>query len=209
MGGVRARKKEKSSVSKATRHLKKKQKKVRISSNPIIAAHWDPKLTLQQNYKKLGLKAKLGSQAGGTEKIITKDGIQNDDEKETEKSKAPINSMQEGRIIRDDEGNVIGVEVNEKKEFDDEEEEEWTGFQDQGEEEKTEVVRQLEEAAKNGYSKPHVQSEREMDWAERLINKHGDDFEAMFWDKKLNIYQQSVGDIKRRVYKWKKANKMI
>lgn len=203
MGGVRARKRSKSSIPKATRHLKKKQKKVRITSNPIIAEHWDHSLTLQQNYRKLGLRAKLGNPSGGSEKMFTKDGVK--DVEKTKDAFTKSSGVQEGRIIKDDDGNVIRVEMVEKKEYDDEDAEEWTGF----EEDKTEVVKQLEEAAKHGYSKPHVQSDREKDWVQNLIDKHGDDYEAMFWDKKLNIYQQTVGDLKRRVFKYKKANGLL
>ncbi|CAN6644647.1 nucleolar protein 16 [Trichomonascus vanleenenianus] len=198
--GVRRKRANKSSISKTSRRVKQKQKKIRIAHNPIIAQHWDPKLTLQQNYKKLGLRAKLGRPAGGNEKEISLNAVKEEKRKSEKKLQAG-----EGRIIRDEEGNVVRIEYGKAKEHDDsdaEEEEEWTGF----EEETTEVVKQLEEAAKHALIKPRVQSEGEQDWISRLVEKHGDDYEAMFWDKKLNVYQQSQGDLKRRVKKWKKQN---
>uniref|UniRef100_A0A060T525 Nucleolar protein 16 n=1 Tax=Blastobotrys adeninivorans TaxID=409370 RepID=A0A060T525_BLAAD len=199
--GIRRRALNKSSRSKNSRNLKKKQKKIRILSNPVIAEAWDPKLTLQQNYRKLGLTAKIARPAGGEEKEI---GIEKP-EKEVKKPKTKVGGLKEGKIVRDEDGN-IRVEYSEDEEMDSDEE--WHGFEDD-DTPKTDVVKKLEEMAKTGYSKPHVQSDRETDWVEQLIQKHGDDYDAMFWDKKLNIYQQSRGDLKRRVYKWKKAHGLL
>jgi len=83
--------------------------------------------------------------------------------------------------------------------------EEFEGFGDESRtSHKTDVVRQLEQMAANeAPAKPRKQSEREQEWLQRLVEKHGDDYEAMFRDTKLNIMQQSVGDIKKRVKKWK------
>ena len=68
----------------------------------------------------------------------------------------------------------------------------------------TDVTRQLEEYAASGERRaPRGQSTREEDWIEKLVEKHGDDYKAMFWDKQLNPMQQSEGDLKRRVKKWK------
>lgn len=69
---------------------------------------------------------------------------------------------------------------------------------------KTDVVRRLEEqAAQPVVKRVRKQSEREEEWISDLIAKHGDDYHAMSWDAKLNPMQQSVGDIKRRVNKFK------
>lgn len=68
----------------------------------------------------------------------------------------------------------------------------------------TAVVRDLQNQAQNGARKPpRKQSAREVEWIARLVEKHGNNFRAMFHDVKLNPLQQSEGDIKRRVEKWK------
>ena len=67
----------------------------------------------------------------------------------------------------------------------------------------TGITKSLEELASMGVSKrPRQQSEREEDWISRLVQKHGDNYSAMFRDRKLNPMQQSEGDIKKRVRKW-------
>jgi nucleolar protein 16 len=69
------------------------------------------------------------------------------------------------------------------------------------------VVSQLEALAESGERKaPRKQSTREVEWIERLVNKHGDDYRAMSRDMKLNPMQQSEGDLKRRIKKWKIDN---
>ena len=108
-----------SSVKKNTRRTKDKQRNINVYSNPIIAKNWDKSLTLQQNYKRLGLRAKLGHMAGGVEKkvesltelrnkkknkdkddIVTIDKIEHTDDP----SKIPEG---EARIIRDPETNEV------------------------------------------------------------------------------------------------------
>lgn len=72
------------------------------------------------------------------------------------------------------------------------------------------IVQQLErQADQEGKTvrakKPRFQSSREGEWAQRLIEKHGDDFTAMARDRKLNPMQQSIGDLRRRITKWQKS----
>jgi nucleolar protein 16 len=66
-----------------------------------------------------------------------------------------------------------------------------------------EFTKHLEEIAESGIKKrPRQQSEREEEWIANLVQKHGEDYSAMFRDKKLNPMQQSVGDLKKRIKKW-------
>lgn len=198
--GVRRRKHNRSSLPRATRRTKTSHKKVPIQSNAVISKHWDPSLTLAQNYKKLGLRAKLGAPSGGSEYKKGAEDVNNGT-----LGLVPTPKVQSGKIIHDEDGKVR-VEYSQNEEDEDmskEELEEWNGF------EESDVVKELKTLAANEVKVPRVQSDREADWVRRMVEKHGDDYEAMLWDKNLNIWQQSLGDIKRRVFKWKKANKVL
>ncbi|EGV59956.1 Nucleolar protein 16 [Yamadazyma tenuis] len=206
MASVRKRKMARSSVKKNTRRLKDKHARVKIFSNPLIKEKWDSSLTLQQNYKKLGLRAKLGHIAGGVDRPLQKysDGPKDDPAtvkpEDVEQTEDPAQIPEgEARIIRDPDTNeVIKVIYGTMK-----------GNSTQNQKEDSEVVQELQKTALKNASivKERVQSERESDWLTSLYEKYGDDYEKMKWDKKLNIYQQSAGDLKRRIIKWKKANK--
>ncbi|CCG25916.1 hypothetical protein CORT_0C05420 [Candida orthopsilosis Co 90-125] len=212
MVSVRKRKMARSSVKKNTRRTKDKQRNINVYSNPIIAQNWDKSLTLQQNYKRLGLRAKLGHMAGGVEQKVEtltelRSKKKNKDTNETvtideiehtdDPSKIPEG---EARIIRDPETNEVLKVIYGTMKVEDEESDE--------EEVENSVIKQLEEYAEqhSKVKKERHLSDRESDWLKSLYEKYGDDYEKMKWDKKLNIYQQSAGDLKRRINKWKKAN---
>ena len=236
MVSVRKRKMNRSSVGKNTRRVKDRRRKISIKSNPIIAANWDYSLTMKQNYKNLGLRAKLQTPSGGQEvdyskvaekvpvkSVVDEEGSDEDDElnednedeeqnNETEANNGDEefdeNKIPEGeaRIQRDEDGNVIKVVYGKLKKFDIDEDVETLKKQaaEEEEETKTDVVRELElYASRPEVTDARIQSEREEEWLERLYKKHGNNYQKMFFDKKLNIYQQSVGDIKRRLNIWK------
>lgn len=111
----------------------------------------------------------------------------------------------EAKIIRDESGAIIRVEHAPTAE--EALDEEWGGFPaatEDDDEPKTAVVRQLEALARSEVKKVRTQSDREKEWIESLIAKHGRDFKKMARDRKLNPFQQTEGDIKRRVGKWEK-----
>lgn len=236
MVSVRKRKMNRSSVGKNTRRVKDRRRKISIKSNPIIAANWDYSLTMKQNYKNLGLRAKLQTPSGGQEvdyskvaekvpvkSVVDEEGSDEDDElnednEDEEQNNEPEakngdeefdeNKIPEGeaRIQRDEDGNVIKVVYGKLKKFDIDEDVETLKKQaaEEEEETKTDVVRELElYASRPEVTDARIQSEREEEWLERLYKKHGNNYQKMFFDKKLNIYQQSVGDIKRRLNIWK------
>ncbi|KFY06322.1 hypothetical protein V491_08708, partial [Pseudogymnoascus sp. VKM F-3775] len=68
MGRELQKKKNRSSIPKV-KH-KPKSKRVNPLGNAIIAANWDSKQTLTQNYNRLGLASRLNAATGGTEKKI-------------------------------------------------------------------------------------------------------------------------------------------
>lgn len=237
MVSVRKRKMNRSSVGKNTRRVKDKRRKISIKSNPIIAANWDYSLTMKQNYKNLGLRAKLQTPSGGQEvdysKVVEKAPVQsvvdeegsdeddelnedeeseeendeveqNDEDEEFDENKIPEG---EARIQRDEDGNVTKVVYGKLKKFDIDEDIETLKKQaaEEEEETKTDVVRELElYASRPEVTDARIQSEREEEWLEKLYRKHGNNYQKMFFDKKLNLYQQSVGDIKRRLKIWKR-----
>lgn len=209
MTSVRKKKMARSSVRKNTRRLKDKHRDVNIHGNPVIAAHWDKSLTLQQNYKRLGLRSKLGNLAGGTERHVetVSEFRAKRDASEQEKAQLKDNddpeNIPEGeaRIIRDDKTNeVLRIVYGTRKVKVDKPEPVSEAAQEVLELLKQQGIR----ASLNKLER--TQLERECEWLKSLYEKHGDDYEKMMWDKRLNIYQQSAGDLKKRVTKWKKAN---
>ncbi|KAF5102292.1 hypothetical protein D0Z00_000475 [Geotrichum galactomycetum] len=208
---------------------KERQLRRALAANPVVAASWNAKETLAQNYKRLGLRAKLNGVAGGQEREFAVGDVQarEKDEKTVRdplfiangghlsaatatKKEAP--GANEARIERDADGNVVRVVYGETRAYDDsDDEEEFSGFADSAaDENKTEVVKELERLASLPVvSTPRVQSTREQDWIGDLVAKHGDDFDAMARDRKLNAFQQTAGDLRRRVKKWKKENNIV
>jgi len=68
----------------------------------------------------------------------------------------------------------------------------------------TGIVRELEEEASlEAKKKPRQQSQREEEWIENLVATYGEDYRSMVRDRRLNPMQQSEGDLRRRVRRWK------
>jgi nucleolar protein 16 len=182
---------------------------------------------LTQNYRRLGLASKLNHTTGGTERSAATIGAQDASEEHADDPLA-INSKTgsavkapEIRIERDEKTGAIlrVVETGKANPLHDPlndldlSDGDVPAFNALGYVSKsnagirsanTVVTRQLEELAAGGVKRrPRMQSKREEEWIEALVAKHGDDYGKMFRDRKLNIWQQSEGDIKRRVKVWK------
>ncbi|PSN59446.1 hypothetical protein BS50DRAFT_231554 [Corynespora cassiicola Philippines] len=230
MGRELQKKKNRSSIPKRRQNPKSKK---RILQNPIIAANWNQKETMSQNYRRLGLTSRLNHATGGTEKTIKLLGL-NDPKSSradaaadstanrlnivSQKPQAP--EPEEIEVERDPETGailrVVGGDQGKPNPLNDplndlEEESdagEWSGFAmvPQGESDNP-VIRQLEEAARNGVRKaPRKQSQREEEWIQKLVDKYGDDYDRMARDRKLNPMQQTAADIRKRAKKWKASN---
>ncbi|KAK7935793.1 nucleolar protein 16 [Apiospora marii] len=138
-------------------------------------------------------------------------------------------AVTEARVERDENGKIIRIiSTNEKKtkpnplndplneletdseaEEDDEEMgddgETWGGIEEENEDGvRTNVVKALEAEANRPRQK-HIrgQSQREREWLQDLIDRHGDNTRAMARDRKLNPMQQTEADLERRIAKFK------
>ncbi|KAK8136269.1 hypothetical protein PG984_004209 [Apiospora sp. TS-2023a] len=138
-------------------------------------------------------------------------------------------AVTEARVERDENGKIIRIiSTNEKKakpnplndplnelETDSEAEEAdeemgddgetWGGIEEENEDGvRTNVVKALEAQANRPLQK-HIrgQSQREREWLQDLIDKHGDNTRAMARDRKLNPMQQTEADLERRIAKFK------
>lgn len=193
----------------------------------------DRNQTLTQNYRRLGLVHRLNAPAGGSERRATDDGYEEQPEDNLHirgSAKATTGQLaaKEAKVERDPEtGKIIRV-------IHDDDEIEVAGRKHRGsnplndpldnlanEEDRVEemvkqgnagsgIVKQLErQAVQEGHAvegkKPRHMSKQEQEWVERLVARHGDNIGAMVRDMKLNPMQQSAGDLKRRIRKWKES----
>ncbi|PTB69588.1 hypothetical protein BBK36DRAFT_1156156 [Trichoderma citrinoviride] len=221
--GRELQKKKRRSGRPPIRQSNKTKKILNPRGNSVIAKNWDKKETLAQNYRRLGLLARLKTPTGGTEKKLS-----------SEPSAAPATTtskpdpfaittgeravLSEAKVERDAAGNIVRVlgrkanplndplaelDSSGDEQDDGDDGEEWGGIHDDGVG-TTEVVKSLIEEAKNP-APPKVRylSERETEWLETLVAKYGDDTRAMARDMKLNPMQQTAADIAKRLKKLK------
>ncbi|KAL7273700.1 hypothetical protein RUND412_003442 [Rhizina undulata] len=202
MGRELQKKKNRSSNPKVTKRRNARVHKVRVLGNQIIAENWDKTQTLSQNYKRLGLTSRLNKPSGGTEKTLS--SLSHPAPVDAAAAPKPL-GPNEARIIRNEDGSIKEIVYGASH---DEALNDYAEAEPAPVEAKTDIVRLLEAQAANVAEKrERTQSGREEEWIRVLVEKYGDDYEKMFWDRKLNPYQQSVGDLKRRVQKWEKKNK--
>jgi nucleolar protein 16 len=188
------------------------------------------KETLSQNYRRLGLTARLNHATGGTEKTIKLLGLDDPNvdpsvdstiDKLNIVGHAPIETVgvDDAIVERDPETGAILRVINDPFALDnnplndpinelvEEDTEQWSSFAmvPAGKADNP-VIAALEDAARNGVKKaPRKQSGREEEWIEKLVEKYGEDYGKMTRDRRLNPFQQSEGDIRRRAKKWQKS----
>lgn len=192
----------------------KKQMKKKLARAPtvhgadILKESYDPKLTLRQNYAKLGLIPSLDVRpdTGGTERLPSSSSTS---ASASTADEAPRKGM--ARVIRDDAGNIIDiVEASTEDEVtpwgapltgsiaDSEDVETFMPAARRGE---TKVLSQLESLAAQAAPVQRHTSSQESQWLADLVAKYGDDTEAMAKDRKLNLWQKTQGEIKRAIKK--------
>ena len=173
---------------------------------------------MSQNYSRFGLVAKLGTTAGGVSK---KAGQAPKNPLAYKSADQGMLKVREVKVERDASGKIIRIvrdtnplndPLNALDSDDEDGEnpfapmaddgEEWGGIDAKNKAPQTAVVSQLEMEANQPFEKrARHQSERETQFLQRLVDKHGDDIGAMARDMKLNPMQQTKGDLARRLKK--------
>ncbi|KAJ4024216.1 Ribosome biogenesis protein Nop16 [Fusarium irregulare] len=217
--GRELQKKKARSGRQPVRQLNRTKKILNPRGNDAIAKNWNKKETMSQNYRRLGLVARLKAPTGGVEKKLgatTTRAYPNDPFAIAKIDNAVVS---EARVERDADGKIIRIIGDNKpnplndplndldRDSDDEGKtaEEWGGIADDADEETTDVVKQLLEQAKQpDVPKKRHQSAREIEWLEKLVAKYGDDTGAMSRDRKLNPMQQTSANIAKRLRKMQK-----
>ncbi|ROW09057.1 hypothetical protein VMCG_02877 [Cytospora schulzeri] len=192
--------------------------------NSTIAKNWNKKETLSQNYRRLGLAAKLGKATGGTDRTCaTANGptAAQDPLAVTPTSGAGTRgSIRSVKVERDADGKILRVihrdnplndPLNDIEDDSGEDGEGWGGVEENEEDKAaaaaaaaadkgTRVVDLLEVEANRPTEKyKRHQSEREREWIERLLARHGDNTAAMARDHRLNPMQQTEANLKKKI----------
>jgi nucleolar protein 16 len=203
MAGPRKRRTIRNPSKKVSRVQKHKFDISFQGSHPLVQKNWDKKLTLKQNYEKMGLTAQLGGYAGGTDHDfeVKKNHDKRMDMVKAEVEWRSIDDIQvrevkqetiEGDIRIDKRVLRIGTKLNHTIDVESDL---------RIVKEKTEIIAEMEKESKLYQKVSQYQSEQETMVFEELIAKHGDDYAKMSRDIKLNKYQLSAGQIKRKLLK--------
>ncbi|KAL6309005.1 ribosome biogenesis protein Nop16 [Sparassis latifolia] len=234
MANPRQRRKLRSGSHKPVHHSRRAKKILKkqppIRAPKVLQESWDNHKTVRQNYEALGLVTSLNpTSSGGVEKPLNMhmSGCADSPMPEPSSSAAPAsNSVPKGygRIIRDEDGNIVDVQMGEEEAEEtpadgmlddlpdptrDEQLAGWVGLGSHPSTQQlnnatiTPVVQALEEISKASGSKrpPRFTSAGEAATLRRLIQKHKDDVESMARDRKLNRDQRTPGELHRAITK--------
>lgn len=235
MVNPRQRSKKRSGSFKPARHSKRAQKNLKkqppIRGPKILQDSWDKHKTVKQNYDALGLVATLKpNESGGTEHIkygsleaetSPSTSTRGDPKGVLELSTGAKLPIKYGRILRDEQGNAVDIELaGEDVEGVDTDREghtmdvyadeklvtTWTQLGRRtttGSKRPNSVAEELEkifgDQGKRGA--PRYVSEGEAGYLKRLVGRYGEDLEAMARDRKLNPDQRTVGELRRLMKK--------
>ncbi len=223
MANPRQRRKAKSGATMKPSNNAKKQMKKKLVRAPtvhgpdVLKDNYDPKLTLKQNYARLGLIGSLGVRpdTGGVERPAgAAVGVEKEQSASSSAEEAPLRKGM-AKIVRDEDGNI--VDIIEAAAEDDEESTPWGGKMKESiaDSEDVEtfmpptssaqkvnpVVGKLEEMAAQAVPVERHTSQLEAQWLYDLVSKYGEDTEAMAKDRKLNVWQKTEGEIRRAIKK--------
>lgn len=236
MANPRQRRKARSGSHKAVSHSKSAKKNLKkmpaIRGPKALQEAWDNTKTVSQNYAALGLVQNLNPNlSGGVERPAlalsssapgaSSSAHQSHQPSSTQSGQLPVGH---GRIIRDGEGNVIGVELG-KEAHDGQEDsdalqapeispavvDKWVtdlGPRQEKPRSGRDVVAALEKisAAPSGGSTtlsipvtgiPRHSADGEREYLSALQSKYGNDVEKMARDRKLNSSQRTAGELRR------------
>ncbi|KAJ1816580.1 Nucleolar protein 16 [Coemansia sp. RSA 2599] len=192
-----ARKKLRNPKLKVTRKKAEKVRKIKFKGHPFLHSEWDRNKTVLENYKKFGLVSKVNGARGGTEKNLFSKPTENESESAAEPTEQDIKKAIPkgyGIIERDEAGNVINIVLPEEEDPLD------SDYEVEKVEAKGKAAKMLEEFAE-------THEERRERWLSQgsrrilqsFIDKHGDNYEAMFWDSKLNKQQLTKHQIEKKI----------
>ncbi|KAJ3033135.1 Nucleolar protein 16 [Rhizophlyctis rosea] len=219
MARPRQRRKTKMPSLKVSRRQKNPYDVSFATAHPVIQKNWDKKLTLRQNYRAMGLLPMLNGVAGGTDTGNMERGLE---EKELEKARQEV------------EWRVIGEEGEERGAGEEEEQEEEEEYGIEGKLEvdervlrlgskvslrhlpsttalpappptATSIIALLEAEAASAVKLQRKASEQEARVLLDLVRKHGLEYDRMARDLKLNRYQLTTGQLRKKFEKLQKG----
>ncbi|KAJ1955951.1 Nucleolar protein 16 [Dipsacomyces acuminosporus] len=211
-----ARKKLRNPKLKTTRRRANKARNKKFTGHHLLQDKWDPSLTLSENYRNMGLVARVNGISGGIVKPITSTASQGETAEGSSSSSKAIDaenlSKEElkklipqgyGIIERDEEGNVVNVIMAEEPHDPLDSDVEIESVKP-----KMEAARILEEYA-NSFEerKERWISQGERRKLQAFIDRHGDNYTAMFRDKDLNKQQLTATQLKKKIEGYLKDKK--
>ncbi|KAJ7349205.1 ribosome biogenesis protein Nop16 [Mycena albidolilacea] len=234
MANPRQRRKARSSSHRPVSHARNAKRNLKktppIRGPAILSERWDKRKTVRQNYAALGLIHTLNpSASGGVEPTETTEAPPvNPTAASTSSQPNPVPPIPKGhgRIVRDEDGNILRIELAEEDEempeIDDRDKDmeelapevepqlhsKWVTGLGGGKKAKG-VVEELERIASSTHNTsttlsapisgagPRHASGGEVAYLKRLVDKYGTDVEQMARDRKLNAEQRTVGQLTR------------